>query len=163
MSDQLEIFEQITSSPNFLLILVGGAIWYIGYLVQIIGIFIQAAGFGLTIIASAEAAMNRTVSSVLPGLLIGGLIYIIGYYLLYAALVGWIIGPMFTVAGGVMLLFYGFSIALHRIDIPIVKNLEDFLESKQKKAESKSEPKVKTTGKASEDEEDEEEKDRTEQ
>jgi hypothetical protein len=143
LSDQLEVFEQITSSPNFLLILVGAAIWLLGSFVWFVGPFFTVAGFALTIIATAQAAMSSPVSSALPGLLIGGLIYVIGIYIIIIPIVGWIIGPLMIIAGGVMLLFYGFSIALQRIDVPVVKNLEDFLESqKKKKDESKPEPEV---------------------
>ncbi len=87
--------------------------------------------------------MSRPITSALPGLLIGGLIYVIGPFLGFIPFVGWIVGPMVVVAGSVMLLFYGFSIALQRIDIPVVKNLEDFLEAQQrKKKEPKSEPEI---------------------
>ena len=143
LSDQLEVFEQITSSPNFLLILVGAAIWLLGYYVWFIGPFFAVAGFGLTIIATSQAAMSRPISSALPGFFLGGAIYVIGSYIALIPLVGWILGPILIIIGGVMILFYGFSIALQRIDIPVVKNLEDFLEAQQKKKdEPKPEPEV---------------------
>ncbi len=144
LSEQpIEVFKQISTSSNFLLILVGAVFWILGYYVPFIGPFFMVAGFGLTIIATAQAAMSRPVSSVLPGLLIGGLIQLIGYYIVFIPVVGWIIGPIMIVFGGVLLLFYAFSIALQRIDIPVVKNLEDFLESQQKKKdEPKPEPEV---------------------
>ncbi len=147
LSDQpLEVFKQIATSSNFLLILVGAAIWFLGYYIPFIGPFFTVAGFALTIIAAAQAAMSRPISSVLPGLLIGGLIQIVGYYIVLVPVVGWIIGPILIVFGGVLLLFYAFSIALQRIDIPVVKNLEDFLESQQKKKdETKAEPEEVTT------------------
>ena len=139
LSDQREVFEQIWTSPNFLLILVGAVIWLLGYFVWFVEPFFVVAGFGLTIIATAQAAMSRPISSALPGLLIGGAIYVIGAYIALIPLVGWVLGPMLVVAGSVMILFYGFSIALQRIDIPVVKNLEDFLEAQQKKKEPKEE------------------------
>jgi uncharacterized protein YacL len=147
LSDQqLEVFKQISTSQNFLLILVGAAIWFLGFFMGIIAPFFTVPGFALTIIATAQAAMSRPVSSVLPGLLIGGLIQIIGYYILLIPVVGWFIGPVIIVFGGVLLLFYAFSVALQRIDIPVVKNLEDFLESQQKKKdEPKAEPEDVTT------------------
>ena len=142
LSDQpLEVFKQITTSQNFLLILVGAVFWILGFFVPFIGPFFTVPGFALTIIATAQAAMSRPVSSVLPGLLIGGLIQLVGYYILLIPVVGWFVGPVIIVFGGVLLLFYGFSVALQRIDIPVVKNLEDFLESQQKKKdEPKAEP-----------------------
>lgn len=164
VSDQpLEVFEQISSSQNFLLILVGAAIWFLGYYVWFVAPFFIVAGFALTVIATAQAAMSRPISSAIPGLLLGGLIQIIGYYVIPVLLVGWIIGPIMIVFGGVLLLFYAFSIALQKIDIPIVKNLEDFLESQQKKkVEPKAEPEEETTDVVTE-EPTEEETDSTEQ
>jgi len=147
LSEQpIEVFKQISTSSNFLLILVGAVVWILGYYVPFIGPFFMVAGFGLTIIATAQAAMSRPVSSVLPGLLIGGLIQLIGYYIFLIPVAGWFIGPAIIVFGGVLLLFYAFSVALQRIDIPVVKNLEDFLESQQKKKdEPKTEPEDVTT------------------
>ena len=144
LSDQLEVFEQIKSSPNFLLILVGAVIWFIGYFTWVFMPLFVVPGFALTIIATAQAAMSRPISSALPGLLVGGLIQIGGYLVQSVIFIGWVLGPALQVFGGVMLLFYGFSIALQRIDIPIVKNLEDFLEAQQKKDEPKKESKIKT-------------------
>jgi uncharacterized protein YacL len=143
LSDQREVFEQIISSPNFLLILVGAIIWLIAPFTLLLAPLVSAAGFALTIIATAQAAMSRPISSALPGLLIGGLIYVIGPFIALIPIIGWIIGPMLNVAGSVMLLFYGFSIALQRIDIPVVKNLEDFLEAQQRKKDApKPEPEI---------------------
>lgn len=133
LSENLEVFEQITSSPNFLLILIGAVIWLLGSYVWFIGPLFTVAGFGLTVIATSQAAMSRPISSALPGFFVGGAIYVIGLYIALIPLVGWVIGPILFVIGGVMILFYGFSIALQRIDIPVVKNLEDFLETQQKK------------------------------
>lgn len=144
LSDQLEVFEQIKSSPNFLLILVGAVIWFIGYFTWVFMPIFVVPGFALTIIATAQAAMSRPISSALPGLLVGGLIQIGGYLVQNVIIIGWVLGPALQVFGGVMLLFYGFSIALQRIDIPIVKNLEDFLEAQQKKDEPKRKSKVET-------------------
>jgi uncharacterized protein YacL len=143
LSDQREVFEQIISSPNFLLILIGALIWYLGTYALLLAPLVTVAGFGLTIIATAQAAMSRPISSALPGLLIGGLIYVIGPFIAFIPFVGWILGPMVVVSGSVMLLFYGFSIALQRIDIPVVKNLEDFLEAQQRKRkEPEPEPEI---------------------
>lgn len=77
LSDQpLEVFEQIVSSQNFLLILVGAVIWLLGFFMGIIAPFFTVPGFALTVIATAQAVMSRPISSALPGLLLGGLIQI---------------------------------------------------------------------------------------
>jgi hypothetical protein len=81
LTDQFEVFEQIISSPNFLLILVGAIIWLIAPFTLLLAPLVSAAGFGLTIIATAQAAMSRPIASALPGFLIGGLIYVIGPFI----------------------------------------------------------------------------------
>lgn len=156
LSDQREVFEQIWTSPNFLLILVGAVIWLIAPLTLLLAPLVSACGFALTIIATAQAAMSRPISAALPGLLIGGLIYVIAPFTLLIPLAGLVIAPVLSIIGNVMLLFYGFSIALQRIDIPIVKNLEDFLEAQQRKRdEPKSEPEIVDVEEIVEDEEEE--------
>ncbi len=97
----------------------------------IIAPFFTVPGLALTIIATAQAVMSRPISSALPGLLLGGLFQIFGFYITLVPFAGWVLGPIMTVFGGVLLFFYGFSIALQRIDIPIVKILENFLEAQQ--------------------------------
>ena len=134
MSDKpLALFEQVTSSQNILVILIGAVIWYLGYWVWFVGPFFIVAGFGLTCISTVQSAMTRPVTSAFPGLLLGGLIQVLGYYLTPIPLLGWVIGPGFIVFGGILILFYGSSLALQRADIPIVKDLEDFIESRKKK------------------------------
>ncbi len=134
MSDKpLEVFEQVTSSQNILMILIGAVIWYLGFFVPLIYPFFLVVGFGLTCILTVESAMTKTVNVAFPGLLIGGLIYVLGYYVNYVPLVGWVIGPALIVFGGILIIFYGASLALQRADVPIVKDLEGFIESKKKK------------------------------
>lgn len=143
MSDKpLNLFEQLTTSPNIILILVGAIVWYMGYFVPLIGAFFTVAGFGLTCISTVQAAMTRPVTSAFPGLLLGGLLQILGYYMFLFLFVGVFIGGALVVFGGIMILFYGSSLALQRADIPIVKNLEDFIDSKKKKPAPKKKEKV---------------------
>jgi hypothetical protein len=153
--EQLEVFEQVTTSPNFLMIVIGAIIWLLGFYIWIIGPLFTIAGFGLTTIAAVEAAMTRPVNVAIPGLLIGGLLQLIGTYVTGVPLIGLFLGPPMVVIGGVLILFYGSSLALQRIDIPIVKDLEDFIESRKKKVTPK-EPKEKATEVVEEIEEDEE-------
>jgi hypothetical protein len=139
MSDKpLEVFEQLTTSPNFLMIFIGAIIWLIGFYILPIGRLFTIVGFGLTTIATVQAAMTKPVTSALPGLLIGGLIQLIGYIISIVFLIGWFFGPPLVVAGAVMILFYGSSLALQRAEIPIVKDLEDFIDSRKKKDTPKS-------------------------
>ena len=133
----IEVIEQVTSSPNFLMIVIGAVIWLLGFFIPFIGPLIIVAGFGLTTIATIQAAMVKPVTSAFPGLLLGGLIQLIGYYVGWVILVGFFLSPLLIVTGGVLILFYGSSLALQRADIPIVKNIEGFIDSRKKKEVSK--------------------------
>lgn len=134
----MEVFEQVISSQNILMIVIGAIIWYLGFYIPFIGPFFTVSGFGLICILTVQSAMTRPVNLAFPGLLLGGLIQIIGYYMLFIPLVGWILGPGLIVFGGILIIFYGSSLALQRADIPIVRDMEDFIESKKKKGPSKS-------------------------
>lgn len=134
MSDKpIEVIQQVTSAPNFLMIVIGAVIWLLGFFIPFIGPLFIVAGFGLTTIATIQAAMTKPVTSALPGLLLGGIIQLIGYYFAWVIIVGWVLSPLFIVAGGVLVIFYGSSLALQRADIPIVKDIEDFIDSRKKK------------------------------
>ena len=86
--------------------------------------------------------MTKPVTSAFPGLLLGGLIQVVGYYISQVTFVGKVIGGGIVVFGGIMILFYGSSLALQRADIPIVKDLEGFIDSKKKKPAPKKNEKV---------------------
>lgn len=134
MSDTpLEVIEQVTSSPNFLMMVIGAIIWILGSYIPFIGFLFTVAGFGLTTIATVQAAMTKPVTSAFPGLLLGGLIQVIAYLILFIPIAGIFIFPLLNIPGAVLILFYGSSLALQRADIPIVKDLEDFLDSRKKK------------------------------
>ena len=136
MSDKpLEMIEQVTSSPNFLLIVIGAVIWILGMYIPFIGFLLTVSGFGLTTIATVQAAMTKPVTSAFPGLLLGGLIQVIGYLILLIPLAGLLIFPFLNIPGAVLILFYGSSLALQRADIPIVKDIEGFIDSRKKKEE----------------------------
>ena len=138
-----EVIGQVISSQNFVMIVIGAVFWLLGFFVPFIGPLFTVAGFGLTTIATIQSAMTKPLTSALPGLLLGGLIQLIGYYLGWVILVGWILSPLFIVAGGVLVLFYGASLALQRADIPIVKDIEGFIDSRKKKeAPTKTEEEV---------------------
>ncbi|MFW9833365.1 MAG: hypothetical protein ACFFEK_05170 [Candidatus Thorarchaeota archaeon] len=137
MNDKpMVVIEQVLTSQNFFMILLGAIIWFVGLITPfflIIGPLIIVCGFGLTMIATVQAAMTKPVTSAFPGLLLGGLIQVIGYYAGWIFFIGWILSPLLIVAGGVLIIFYGSSLALQRSDIPIVKDLEGFIESRKKK------------------------------
>ena len=134
MSDKpFVVIEQVISSQNFLMMVIGAIIWILGSFIPFIGFLFTISGFVLTTIATVQAAMTKPVISAFPGLLLGGLIQVIGYLVLFIPLAGIFIFPFLNVPGAVLIIFYGSSLALQRADIPIVKDLEDFIESRKKK------------------------------
>ncbi len=141
MSDMpSEVIGQVVSSQNFVMMVIGAAIWLLGLYTPVfllIGPLIRVCGFGLTVIATVQAAMTKPVTSAFPGLLIGGAVLVIGYYIGWIPLFGFFISPPLVVIGSVLILFYGSSLALQRADIPIVKDIEDFIDSRKKKEEPK--------------------------
>ena len=133
MSDMpTEVIGQVTSSQNFLMIVIGAIIWILGSFIPLIGFLFTICGFGLTTIATVQAAMMRPVNSAFPGLLFGGVVQVIGYLILLIPIAGIFIFPFLNVSGAVLILFYGSSLALQRADIPIVKDIEGFIDSRKK-------------------------------
>ena len=134
MSDMpSEVIGQVVSSQNFAMMVIGAAVWLLGLYIPFIGPLVVVCGFGLTVISTVQAAMTKPVTSAFPGLLLGGAIQVIGYYIGWIPLFGFFISPPLIVIGGVLILFYGSSLALQRADIPIVKDIEGFIESRKKK------------------------------
>lgn len=144
MSDMpSEVIGQVISSQNFLMIVIGAVIWILGSFIPFIGFLFTISGFGLTTIATVQAAMTKPVTSAFPGLLLGGLVQVIAYLILFIPIAGLIIFPFLNIPGAVLILFYGSSLALQRADIPIVKDIEGFIDSRKKKeAPTKTEEEV---------------------
>lgn len=134
MNDKpIAIIEQVISAPNFLMIVIGAVIWILASFIPVIGFLFSIVGFGLTTFATVEAAMTKPVTSALPGFLLGGIVRVIGYLVIFIPIVGAYLSPFLSIPGNVLILFFGASLALQRADIPIVKDLEDFIESRKKK------------------------------
>jgi hypothetical protein len=109
-------------------------IWILGAFIPFIGFLFTICGFGLTTIATVQAAMTRPVTSAFPGLLFGGVVQVIGYLILMIPIAGIFIFPFLNIPGAVLILFYGSSLALQRADIPIVKDIEELIDSRKKPA-----------------------------
>lgn len=125
-------FTEITSDSSFLMILAGAAIWYIGYYIWYIGPLFSTSGFALVCFACAITALKRPVITAWPGMLLGGLVMIIGNYLISF----FILGPMIYVAGAVMVIFFAIPLALQRGELPVLTELQKFWE-KQSTARKK--------------------------
>jgi hypothetical protein len=138
MSDKpIAIIEQVISSQNFLMLVIGAIIWILGSFVPFIGFLFTIAGFGLTTIVTIQAAMTKPVTSAFPGLLLGGIVQVIGYLILFIPIFGIFIFPFLNIPGAVLIIFYGSSLALQRADIPVVKDIEGFIDSRKKKVVAK--------------------------
>ncbi|MHA2353079.1 MAG: hypothetical protein ACXABX_08165 [Candidatus Thorarchaeota archaeon] len=132
-----EVIGQVISSQNFVMMVIGAIIWILGSYIPFIGFLFTIAGFGLTTIVTVQAAMTKPVTSAFPGLLLGGLIQVIGYLILFIPIAGILIFPFLNIPGAVLIIFYGSSLALQRADIPIVKDIEGFIDSRKKKDKAK--------------------------
>ena len=126
-------FEEIASDPNFLLILLGAAIWFLGFYVGFISGLFLTTGFALVCFAAAITSLSRPIASAWPGLLLGGLVQLIGYYLAFIP----IVSPALVVTGGVMIVYFAVPLALQRGELPILTHIQKLLESKKKEEEIK--------------------------
>ena len=133
-------FAEIASDPNFLMILVGAAIWFIGSYVSIFNPLFTTAGFALVCFSAALTSLSRPVASAWPGMLLGGLLQVIGYYL--AFFFWWLFGVLIIanaliVTGGVTIIYFAIPLALQRGELPVLTRLQKLLESKHEKEDVK--------------------------
>ncbi|MFW9844262.1 MAG: hypothetical protein ACFFEV_06790 [Candidatus Thorarchaeota archaeon] len=120
--------EEIASDPNFLMILAGAVMWFVGYYIWVIGPFITSTGFVLVCFYTTLTSLKRPVAQAWPGLLFGGLLQIIGYYLSFIP----ILGIALVVTGGVMIVYFTIPLALQRGELPVLTRLQKLIESKKK-------------------------------
>ena len=146
------VFEQIKNDPNFLMILIGAIIWYIGFYTLFIGGLLRSTGFVLVCFAAALNAVRRAIDIAWPGLLIGGLIQVIGYYLVWIAF----LGTLLIVVGGVLIMYFAIPLAIQKGELPILTQIQKVIEDK-KKPEKKKEEKEETSPEADEEIDDTEE------
>ena len=125
-------FEQIASDSNFLMILVGGLIWFLGNYVGIFAPLFLSTGFVLVCFSAALTSLSRPVAQAWPGLLLGGLFQIIGYSLLFLPIIGGSLSPLFVVPGGVLIIYFAIPLALQRGELPAITHLQKLIESKRK-------------------------------
>jgi len=129
-------FEEIASDPNFLLILVGGVIWFIGFYAGFLGPLFASTGFALVCFSAALTSLSRPVASAWPGMLLGGLLQVIGYFFWWIFRI-FILGPALIVTGGVIIVYFAIPLALQRGELPVLTRLQKLLESKREKEKVK--------------------------
>ncbi|MGY5880154.1 MAG: hypothetical protein RTV31_07885 [Candidatus Thorarchaeota archaeon] len=125
-------FEEIASDPNFLMILVGAIIWFIGYYAGLLQPLFVPTGFVLTCFYATLTSLKRPVAKAWPGLLLGGLLQIIGYYVALIPFIGLLVSPVFIVLGGVLIVYFVIPLALQRGELPVITRLQKLIESRKK-------------------------------
>ena len=120
---------EIASDPNFLMILAGGIIWYLGYYVLFLGGIFFTTGFILVCFSAALTSLSRPVALAWPGLLLGGLLQIIGYFILLIPF----LGTALIVIGGVAIVYFAIPLAIQRGELPAITHLQKIIESKMNK------------------------------
>ena len=131
-----KFFRDMKDDPNFLLILVGAFIWWLGYLIPLIGFIIITGGFALTCYATAVYAFKRPTTNAWPGMAFGCLLHIIGSYLLaFFGLIPFlnIIPSILIVSGGVMIIFFAVPLALQHGNEPLLVTAHSMLTSATKR------------------------------
>ena len=123
----------IASDPNFLMILAGAVIWFIGFYAGLLGPLFTSTGFVLVCFSAALTSLSRPVAQAWPGLLLGGLFQIIGAYIIWIL----IIGPALYVIGSLMIIYFAIPLALQRGELPVITRLQELIESKKKEEEIK--------------------------
>jgi len=128
-------FKEITSDANFLMILAGAIIWLIGYYAGLFNPLFRSTGFVLVCFYAALTALKRPVALAWPGLLLGGLLQILGYYLAFFPIIGPLLSPLLVVPGGVLIVFFAIPLALQRGELPVITRLQKLIESKKAEEE----------------------------
>jgi hypothetical protein len=127
-------FDNVVRDPNFLMIVLGAIVWFLGSYVPFIGPFLVVGGFVLTIFATASTAAVRPITGAWPGLLIGSLLYLIGLYLPWI-LLGFL-SPFFLIPGAVLILFFAIPLALQYGNAPLMTTMQEEWESRSQKKSS---------------------------
>lgn len=125
---------ELQKDPNFGLILLGALIWIGGFYLPFIGPFFLAIGFGLVCTAAAITSLKRSSENALFGLLIGGAIQLVGYYLSGILLIG-LIAPIPIVFGGVMIVYFAIPLAIQTGKVPFMEEIQKKIEEQRHKDE----------------------------
>ena len=127
------VFDAISSDPNFLMILAGAVFWFIGPYLGLLGPLFLSTGFVLVCFSAALTSLKRPVTNAWPGLLLGGLFQIVGYYIVWIPF----LGNGLVVIGGVVIIYFAIPLALQRGELPVLTKLQKMIESKKKEEEIK--------------------------
>lgn len=124
----------LTGDPNFILILVGGLCWLLGFYTGPIAPLFNTGGFVLTCLATAATALKRPIANAWPGLLLGAVLYLIGNSIWWIPLVG-VLSPFFIVFGGVLILFFAVPLAIQQGGVSLLQSFQKLWEARIQKPE----------------------------
>ena len=127
----------LTSDPNFILILVGALCWLLGFYTGPFGPLFATGGFVLTCLATAATALKRPMANAWPGLILGAAFYFLGSSIWWIPLVG-LLSPLFTVFGGVLILFFAVPLAIQSGGVSLLQSFQKLWEARIQKAEEES-------------------------
>ncbi len=127
---------QLQRDPNFGLILLGALLWIVGfYNIPILSPFLLTIGFGLVCTAAAITSLQRSTENAIPGLLIGGIIQVIGYFVTGVPLIGFLISPPIIVMGGVIIIFFAIPLAIQTGKVPFIEEIQRKFEEQRHRDE----------------------------
>jgi len=127
--------DTVRKDPNFVLIAVGAAIWFLGYYVLFFRPVIVAGGFLLTCYATAVSALNRPVVNAWPGMLLGAAFFALGDFLTGFLPIS--LAAVLFVPGTVLMLFFAIPLAIQRGNAPLAEALQRVTKGSTKKKEEK--------------------------
>jgi hypothetical protein len=114
---------------NFLMMLVGALIWLLGYYLEWLNGLFLSTGFVLVCFYAAITSLKRPATLAWPGLLFGGLMQIIGYYIVYVPVIS-VLHPLLVVVGGVTIVYFAIPLALQRGELPVMTRLQKLIDTK---------------------------------
>lgn len=122
------------------MITIGAIIWLIGlYPILLIGPLFAVVGFAMTASAVAISSLQRPTNNAIAGLLLGGIIQLIGYYLTIIPIINFIIAFPMIVIGGVMILYFAIPLAIQTGKVPFIEEIQAQMK-KEKDSDSSEEP-----------------------
>lgn len=130
--------NEIKQDPNIFLITIGAILWLLGSYIPFIGPFFTVVGFAMTASAVAISSLQRPTNNAIAGLLLGGIIQLIGYYLTLIPIINLIIAFPMIVLGGVMILYFAIPLAIQTGKVPFIEEIQAQIK-KEKEADSSEE------------------------
>ncbi|MFW9931633.1 MAG: hypothetical protein ACFFDR_03170 [Candidatus Thorarchaeota archaeon] len=125
---------EMQKDPNFGLILLGALLWIAGSYIPFIGPFFLTIGFGIVCTAAAITSLTRSSENAVFGLLLGGIIQVIGYYLAGVLLIG-LIAPIPIVLGGVLIIYFAIPLAIQTGRVPFIEEFQKKIDAQRHKDE----------------------------